>query len=64
VSTDDTVEEVPFVEQAPANEVCFAVPAQELPSGKASTGADRLLAIAEPGDTGEPVMTLMLPHEM
>ncbi|WP_116208997.1 DUF6573 family protein [Streptomyces olivoreticuli] len=52
------------VEQAPANEVCFVVPAQELPSGDAPTGADRLLAITEPGDTGKPVMTLILPHEM
>ncbi|MEU0837311.1 DUF6573 family protein [Streptomyces sp. NPDC005969] len=52
------------VDQAPANEVCFVVPAGELPSGQAPTGADRLIAITEPGDTGEPGMTLMLPHEM
>ncbi|MEW1760526.1 DUF6573 family protein [Streptomyces cyaneofuscatus] len=52
------------VAQAPANEVCFVVPAEDLPATQASTGADRLLAITEPGDSGEPVMTLMLPHEM
>ena len=52
------------VAQAPANEVCFVVPAEDLPATQASTGADRLLAITEPGDRGEPVMTLMLAHEM
>lgn len=52
------------VARAPANEVCFVVPAEDLPTTQASTGVDRLLAITEPGDTGEPVMTLMLPHEM
>jgi hypothetical protein len=52
------------VGQAPGHEVCFVVPAGELPCGQAPTGAARLLAIIEPGDTGEPVMTLMLPHEM
>ncbi|WP_171053391.1 DUF6573 family protein [Streptomyces marianii] len=52
------------VAQAPANEVCFVVPAEDLPATQASTGADRLLAITEPGDTGELVMTLMLPTEM
>lgn len=52
------------VEQAPANEVCFVVPAGELPSGRAPTGADRLLAITENGESGGPVMTLMLPDEM
>ncbi|MBQ0888641.1 hypothetical protein KBZ94_27600 [Streptomyces sp. RM72] len=52
------------VAQAPPNEVCFVVPAEALPSTPASTGADRLLAITEPGDRGEPVMTLMLAHEM
>ncbi|MER5226445.1 hypothetical protein [Streptomyces flaveus] len=50
--------------QSPANEVCFVVPAGELPSGQEATGADRLIAITEPGDTGEPVLTLMLSHEM
>ncbi|MFG2211022.1 DUF6573 family protein [Streptomyces sp. NPDC048638] len=52
------------VAKAPDNEVCFVVSAEDLPAAQASTGADRLLAITEPGDTGEPVMTLMLPHEM
>ncbi|WP_328973411.1 DUF6573 family protein [Streptomyces sp. NBC_00239] len=52
------------VARAPESEVCFVVPAEDLPATQASTGADRLLAITEPGDTGEPVMTLMLPHEM
>ncbi|MFF3159760.1 hypothetical protein [Streptomyces sp. NPDC057910] len=40
------------------------MPADQLPCGRAPMGADRLLAITEPGKTGEPVMTLMLPHEM
>ncbi|MGW3600355.1 DUF6573 family protein [Streptomyces sp. NPDC005167] len=52
------------VEQAPANEVCFVVPAEELPTGQAPTGADRLLACTEPGETGEPVIILMLAHEL
>ena len=52
------------IKQAPATEVCFVVPADELPCGHTPTGADRLIAITEPGDTGEPVLTLMLPHEM
>ncbi|MEU5417810.1 hypothetical protein [Streptomyces sp. NPDC020667] len=51
-------------EQAPEGEVCFVVPAGELPCGQAPAGADRLIAITEPGDTGGPVMTLMLPQEM
>ncbi|MGW7410018.1 DUF6573 family protein [Streptomyces sp. NPDC054833] len=52
------------IEQSPANEVCFVVPAEELPSGQAPTGEDRLIAITEPGDTGKPILTLMLPTEM
>ena len=52
------------VERSPANEVCFVAAAEHLPSGRATTGADRLLAIIEPGDAGGSVMTLMLPHEM
>jgi hypothetical protein len=52
------------IEQSPANEVCFVVPAEELPSGRETTGADRLIAITEPGDTGELILTLMLSHEM
>ncbi|MER5201093.1 hypothetical protein ACWD3J_46950 [Streptomyces sp. NPDC002755] len=53
------------IEQSPTNEVCFVVPAEDLPSGQASTGEeDRLIAITEPGDTGAPVLTLMLSHEM
>lgn len=52
------------IELSPVNEVCFVVPAEDLPSGQAPTGADRLIAITEPGDTGEPVMALMLPDEM
>lgn len=52
------------IEQSPANEVCFVVPAEELPSGQETTGADRLIAISEPGDTGELILTLMLSHEM
>ncbi|WP_372412802.1 DUF6573 family protein [Streptomyces luteireticuli] len=52
------------VEQAPTNEVCFVVPASELPSGQALAGADRLIACIEPDSTGGPVMTVMLPHEM
>ncbi|MFE7766166.1 DUF6573 family protein [Streptomyces griseoruber] len=52
------------VEASPADEICFVVPAGELPSGQEPTGADRLIAITEPGDSGEPVMTLMLPDEM
>jgi hypothetical protein len=53
------------IEQSPANEICFVVPAEDLPSGKASTGEeDRLIAIADPNDTGAPVLTLMLAREM
>ncbi|GGU40320.1 DUF6573 family protein [Streptomyces violascens] len=52
------------VEQAPVGEVCFVVPAGELPCGREPIGADRLIAITEPGDTGEPVLTMMLPGEM
>lgn len=52
------------IEQSPADEVCFVVPAEELPSGQAPTGKDRLIAITEPGDTGEFILTLMLPAEM
>lgn len=52
------------VEQAPAGEVCFAVPAAELPVGGAPTGADRLLACTEASDEGDLVMTSMLHHEM
>lgn len=50
------------VEQDP-DEVCFVVPAGGLPSGQQRTGADRLIAITEPGDTDGTVMTLMLPDE-
>ena len=46
------------------NEVCFVVRAEDLPSGESPTGADQLIAITEPGDTGDPIMTLMLAHEM
>ncbi|MFD7055576.1 hypothetical protein ACFWBS_41155 [Streptomyces mirabilis] len=52
------------VEASPADGVCFVVPAGGLPSGQEPTGADRLIAITEPGDTGGTVMTLMLPDEM
>ncbi|MEV7748754.1 hypothetical protein, partial [Streptomyces griseorubiginosus] len=52
------------VEASPADEICFVVPAGELPSGQESTGADPLIAITERGDSGEPVMTLMTPDEM
>lgn len=53
------------VQQEPdPDEVCFVVPAEELPSGQGATGADRLIAITEPGDTGKPILTLMLPTEM
>ena len=52
------------IQQAPETEVRFVVPARELPTGREPTGVDRLIAITEPGDTGEPVLTLMLPHEM
>ncbi|MGW3984763.1 hypothetical protein [Streptomyces mirabilis] len=52
------------VEASPADEVCFVVLAGGLPSGQEPTGADRLIAITEPGDTGGTVMTLMLPDEM
>ncbi|MFF4136573.1 hypothetical protein ACFY1B_34695 [Streptomyces mirabilis] len=52
------------VEASPADGVCFVVSAGGLPSGQEPTGADRLIAITEPGDTGGTVMTLMLPDEM
>ncbi|WP_020124542.1 hypothetical protein [Streptomyces canus] len=52
------------VKASPADEICFVVPAGELPSGQESTGADQLIAIMEPGESGEPVMTLMTPDEM
>ncbi|MFJ8787017.1 hypothetical protein [Streptomyces sp. NPDC102476] len=52
------------VKASPADEICFVVPAGELPSGQKSTGADQLIAIMEPGESGEPVMTLMTPDEM
>ncbi|MFE2639542.1 DUF6573 family protein [Streptomyces scopuliridis] len=52
------------MEQAPEHEVCFVVPAGELPSGQAPTSVDRLIAITEPGGTGDSFLTLMLPHEM
>ncbi|WP_157857434.1 hypothetical protein [Streptomyces yerevanensis] len=31
----------------PANEGCFVVPAEDLPSGQAPTGVDRLIAISD-----------------
>ncbi|MFJ8677309.1 hypothetical protein [Streptomyces sp. NPDC093589] len=52
------------VERGRADEVCFVVPAGELPSGRAPTDADRLIAITELDDAGDPILTLMLPHEM
>ncbi|GHE51496.1 hypothetical protein [Streptomyces capitiformicae] len=52
------------VKRGPDNEVCFVVPAEELPSGQASTGADELLAITQPADSGGLILTLMLPDEM
>ncbi|MFJ2753647.1 DUF6573 family protein [Streptomyces sp. NPDC087297] len=52
------------VERAPSNEVCFVVQAGELPAGQVVSGADRLIAITETGPSGDPVMTLILPHEM
>lgn len=52
------------VKRGPDDEVCFVVPAEELPSGRASTGADQLLAITQPGDSGDLILTLMLPDEM
>lgn len=52
------------IEQSPADEVCYVVAAEDLPSGQAPTGEDQLIAITEPGDTGEPVLTLMLSNEM
>ncbi|MEU3201420.1 DUF6573 family protein [Streptomyces sp. NPDC006996] len=52
------------IKQSPANEVCYVVPARDLPSGEAATGEDQLIAISGPGDTGEPVLTLMLSNEM
>ncbi|MFM9500059.1 hypothetical protein ACKI1Q_41600 [Streptomyces galilaeus] len=52
------------VKRGPDDEVCFVVPAEELPSGQTSTGADQLLAITQPGDSGDLILTLMLPDEM
>jgi hypothetical protein len=52
------------IEQSPADEVCYVVPAEDLPSGQAPAGEDQLIAITAPGDTGGPVLTLMLPHKM
>ncbi|MET8608900.1 DUF6573 family protein [Streptomyces rubiginosohelvolus] len=52
------------IRRGPADEVCFVVEAEDLPEGRTTAGADRLLAITEPGDTGEDVLTLMLPDEM
>ncbi|RRR85696.1 hypothetical protein [Streptomyces sp. RP5T] len=52
------------VKRRPDDEVCFVVPADELPSGKKSTGADELLAITQPADSGGLIMTLMLLDEM
>ncbi|MFK0112583.1 hypothetical protein [Streptomyces sp. NPDC091217] len=52
------------IKQSPVDEVCYVVPAEDLPSGQAPTGEDQLIAITEPGDTGKPVLTLMLSHEM
>ncbi|MEU9412340.1 hypothetical protein AB0E08_42530 [Streptomyces sp. NPDC048281] len=52
------------IEQSPADEVCYVVPAEDLPSGQAPTGEDQLIAITAPGDTGAPVLTLMLSREM
>lgn len=50
--------------QAPAGQVCFAVAAEVLPASQASTDADRLLAVIGPDNTGELLMTLMLPSDM
>ncbi|GAA2766676.1 hypothetical protein GCM10010103_57170 [Streptomyces paradoxus] len=50
--------------QAPADEVCFVVPEEALPAGRASTDADRLLAVVGPGGTRELLTTLMLPTDM
>jgi len=44
--------------------VCFVVPAGDLPSGQEPAGFDRLIAITEPGDQGELILTLMVPTEM
>ncbi|MFJ9893458.1 hypothetical protein ACIQPR_09000 [Streptomyces sp. NPDC091280] len=53
------------IAQSPANEVCFVVPAGELPSGQETTGEeDQLIAITEPRGPGEPILTLMLSREM
>ncbi|MFM9584155.1 hypothetical protein [Streptomyces caniscabiei] len=52
------------IEQSPANEVCFVVPAGDLPSGQETADADQLIAITEPGETGDLILTLMLSHEM
>ncbi|MGK3943330.1 hypothetical protein ABK046_33435 [Streptomyces caeruleatus] len=51
------------VKASPVDEICFVVPAGELPSGQEPTGADQPIAIVEPGESGEPVMTLMTPDE-
>ncbi|MFJ9380408.1 hypothetical protein [Streptomyces sp. NPDC101455] len=52
------------IEQSPANEGCFVVRAADLPTGQEPTGVDRLIAITEPGDTGELILTLMVPTDM
>ncbi len=52
------------IRQSPADEVCYVVLAEDLPSGQAPTGEDQLIAITGPGDTDAPVLTLMLSHEM
>lgn len=52
------------IDQSPANEVCFVVRAADLPTGQEPTGVDRLIAITEPGDTGELILTLMVPTDM
>ncbi|GAA3183643.1 hypothetical protein GCM10010451_35960 [Streptomyces virens] len=51
-------------DQAAADEVCFVVAAEALPASQASTGADRLLAVIRPDNTGELLLTLMLPTDM
>jgi hypothetical protein len=50
--------------QAPVDEVCFVVPVEALPASQASTDAGRLLAVIGPDNTGELLLTLMLPTDM
>ncbi|MEY9490865.1 hypothetical protein RKD26_006659 [Streptomyces calvus] len=50
--------------QAPADEVCFVVAPEALPASQASTDADRLLAVIGPDNTGELLLTSMLPTDM